>query len=473
MLFEDVELMSEFDFGNKVSDENASIKCLAEEIHRISQILADKNDPVWFRHKDNYGELIPVKPHKSKNGQKIYDRVPEEIQQILFRNNRRSTIAGFLRKLGIEKPEANLYFKEYLQLLYFFYMMRYYAFEDDSFFRIIEADHITSELSPVEGASQGNYIWFILENLMDDESSCETFNQQVFGYSTLISLITNKIGEYISEESFYENEERAKQIEEVIRGGSTVSSHDWQSGIIIRVMDAFYQYQMLGYSRDMIRNLATDKKMPFCFPEIEIEASKEKWEQRLLDYEQIEDFLKEKDVVEFCKQKEKLNRSDKALRNGPTEVVKYVFREDVKRGTYIFTQEIEDGHIKISGLTVAIIVRTYLDLAKEKVLVDIKKENGWDHNVAFRNALNLTEGDIKAKFAADLAYRLFVVAFYSEKLNVKAGYGYWPALFKPIYLRQYIYVQKCVNVAFSGRNPNEWRDRLRYFIYNLPYIEEA
>ncbi len=366
-------------------------------------------------------------------------------------------------------PEAGTYkFKEYLQLLYFFYMMRYYAFDDDSFFRVFKVGREpSSEMSSVEGTSQGKYLWFIIENMMDDKKSCEEYIAQDYGYSKLISIITDKINSYISVSSLYENETRSLKIDEVINGCVRVKPHEWTGGIIIRAMDAIYQYQMLGYSRDMIRNL-TDKESPFCFPELDIEAPLERWSRRSIKYGQIEEFLKEKDVALFCKQKTNIDRPDKALRNGPTEAVKYIFKEDQKRESYLFVKNNQDGIPEISALTVALIAKTYLDLANEKILVDIKKRTGWSHSIIFNNALAAADGIGKSKIAADIAFRLFVVAFNSEYLNVTEGHGYWPVLFKPIYLRQYVYVQKCVYYSFSGHNPNEWRDRLHYIIFNFP-----
>ena len=59
MLFQDEELASEFDFGNTVSDRNASIKCLAKEIERMTALLCDRlsedKQEVRFKHLDNHG----------------------------------------------------------------------------------------------------------------------------------------------------------------------------------------------------------------------------------------------------------------------------------------------------------------------------------------------------------------------------------------------------------------------------------
>lgn len=473
MLFEDNELASDFDFGNTVTDSNASLKCLSIEIFRVAQHLKDlkeKRLPVLFRHSDNNGKQLYIQAHHAKGGQDIYDRCPEEICQILYKKGRNQTISGFLEKMGIENPgEGTPYYKEYLQLLYFFYMMRNFAFENDSFFRMVTKTP-TSELSPVEGASQGKYLWFILANLMDDKTSCEIFVHQDIGYSRLISLITQKIDCLFNETNLSKNEKIAQEIEKVIDGCNGVPPREWHGGIILRAMGAVYQYQMLGYSGDMIRNLR-DWKRPFDFQELEINAPLEKWQNRFLEYSHLDDFLKEKEVAFFCKQETNLTRPDKALRNGPTEIVKYVFREDMKQDSHLFIQINEEGKARISALIAAVIAKTYLDLANEKILVDIKKKNGWDHEVAFKNALASSNGESRLSLAANLAYRLFIVAFHSEFMNTKWGHGYW-SVFNSIYLRRYLYVQKCVKIAFSGCNPNEWRDRLHYLIFNLPVNDQ-
>ena len=43
MLFWDNDLTSEFDFGNTVSDGNASLINLADEIFRVAQVIAEKD----------------------------------------------------------------------------------------------------------------------------------------------------------------------------------------------------------------------------------------------------------------------------------------------------------------------------------------------------------------------------------------------------------------------------------------------
>ena len=469
MLFWDNKLTSEFDFGNTVSDGNASLNNLADEIFRVAQVIAETDQTVYFKHTDNYGESLYVQVHPSKGEESLCERSPESIRQLLVRKDKTS-IAGFLTGLGIEKPDENSSdFKEYLQLLYFFYMMRYFAFENDSFFRMF-MKRPTSELSPVKGASQGKYLCFVLENLMDDEKSSEIFIKQDFGYSAFISIITDRIDTIINGNSIWENEKRAKEIDkeikQVLDGCNEVPPREWNGGLILRAMDAVYQYQMLGYSGDMIRNM-TKKERIFDFPELEIGASL-KWEKRLLKFDQLEDFLKEKEVATFCTQNNNLVRADKALRNGPSEIVKYIFREDQQREGGLFIQKGEDGEDRISALMAAVIVRTYLDLAGEKLLVDIKQKNGWNHEVAFKNSLVPSKSDSRLSVATDLAYRLFAVAVHSEFLNTTIGHGYWSLLFGPVYLRAYVYVQRCVYLAFSGRNPNEWRDRLVYFITELP-----
>lgn len=193
---------------------------------------------------------------------------------------------------------------------------------------------------------------------------------------------------------------------------------------------------------------------------------------RYLEYGQIEGFLKEEDTAFFCKQDTNISRPDKSLRNGPTELVKDIFIEDKKRSTQLYVKICKDGRTLISALNAAIIARTYMDLKKEKIKVNIKNNNEWDREVNFIGALRSSSGVGNTYKAADLAYRLFWVAFQSEMLNVNKGHGYWPVFFKPIYLRNYILVQKCINCAFSGRNPNEWRDRLQYLVINLPVHEK-
>ncbi|MDO5327276.1 MAG: hypothetical protein Q4G00_11225 [Clostridia bacterium] len=230
----------------------------------------------------------------------------------------------------------------------------------------------------------------------------------------MISIITDRINRYISEASFDENDKRAQEIDRVIGRCEEVSPREWHGSIILRAMATIYQYQMLAYSKDMLRNLA-EKEKPFDFPEIEIEAPLETWKERTLEYNEIESFLKEKEVAAFCTQNNELNRPDKALRNGPTEIVKYVFSKDREQNNHLFIKIDKAGRVCISALIAAIISKTYLDIGNEKLLVDIKKQNGWDHEVTFRNALASSNVICRPRLASDLAYRLFVVAFHSDE----------------------------------------------------------
>ena len=99
MLFWDNDLTSEFDFGNTVSDGNASLNNLADEIFRVAQVIAEKDKTVYFKHTDNYGESLYVQVHPSKGEESLCERSPESIRQLFSkkRQNFNSWISNGFR----------------------------------------------------------------------------------------------------------------------------------------------------------------------------------------------------------------------------------------------------------------------------------------------------------------------------------------------------------------------------------------
>ncbi|MFV0343168.1 MAG: hypothetical protein ACK5JH_09830 [Anaerocolumna sp.] len=109
----------------------------------------------------------------------------------------------------------------------------------------------------------------------------------------------------------------------------------------------------------------------------------------------------------------------------------------------------KDGNSKyvINGETIAILSRTYIDLLKEKYCMKIKGNKKWISNQFYRNVL--------VDNPPDIVMRYIIIAFQSEYLNVTMGHGYYPVLFMPIYLNNYLLVQKIMRKAFLIYNPEE------------------
>ena len=382
MLFNNKELQSNFDIGKDLSNEQANINYLAEEIIRITEKIYNIEGKIVCRHRDQNNREVFV--DRVSIDEATWDRGKEEIKQILVRNDKsRFALNNRLKVFGVYEPSESLEYKKYLQVLYFFYIMNYFIFPKENIFKSLSLENVDYKKSYEEGALKGNHLSFIVLNLFDDEEAfyyfCNTnneFNNISYQIEKLIEnmaykrfdLASNDKLESIIENIIYENQIEVK--------GYNVNP-------IIQLVEHCNQYNRLVYSVDLLNNLDNNFQELFYTEEFKI-LPPDIWKNMHISLEDLNEFLMSDDLFYFCKQtigkiesKQRhnfLNSNDvKFLRNAIEYDKQWIDTFDENEGLYI--EKIDDKYT-IYPLKVAIFLRTYDELTnkrKVKILSGNKK----------------------------------------------------------------------------------------------------
>lgn len=382
MLFNNKELQSNFDIGKDLSNEQANINYLAEEIIRITEKIYNIEGKIVCRHRDQNNREVFV--DRVSIDEATWDRGKEEIKQILVRNDKsRFALNNRLNVFGVYEPSESLEYKKYLQVLYFFYIMNYFIFPKENIFKSLSLENVDYKKSYEEGALKGNHLSFIVLNLFDDEEAfyyfCNTnneFNNISYQIEKLIEnmaykrfdLASNDKLESIIENIIYENQIEVK--------GYNVNP-------IIQLVEHCNQYNRLVYSVDLLNNLDNNFQELFYTEEFEI-LPPDIWKNMHISLEDLNEFLMSDDLFYFCKQtigkiesKQRHNflnsNAVKFLRNAIEYDKQWIDTFDENEGLYI--EKIDDKYT-IYPLKVAIFLRTYDELTnkrKVKILSGNKK----------------------------------------------------------------------------------------------------
>ncbi len=467
MLFVDKKLQSIYDFGNVATEPSLSVSSLCKEIVRVTDLIVEMveaGQSVRLCHGDlsTHEKFISA---QNIDKSVLNDRDEISLQSILYRKSNKpddshTAISTHLKEMGLLEPCPGTasYFK-YLQLLYFFYMMKFLVYPGDNIFALLKEKRRSTYFVPDRRAAGGNYWYFILSNLFDDTEAATIYSLHDLSFTARISSLVITLKEKINKDNdMYRNNDAAKKIRDIISQAESICAEEETLGDPVeQMLNIAYQYQMLAYSGDMIKNL-DEEKNPFQFGELEFELPS-LWQQRHIKVSEIESFMKERDTLIFCFQEEKdYVRPEKSIRGNAFEFVHelIVYDQSLADGGQprLFTQE-EDGDVYIPADWAALIVKTYLDV-DENLKMIYRNGSNWKTEQNLQRALSS-----KTALATDLAMRLFVVAFHSEYLNAHCGYGYYEPLFKCVYLKQYLLLQEAVYVSFSGNCTNTWTLRLR------------
>ncbi len=382
MLFKNKELQSNFDIGEDLSNEQANINCLAEEIIRITEKIYNIEGKIVCRHRDQNNREVFV--DRVSIDEATWDRGKEEIKQILVRNDKsRFALNNRLEVFGVYEPSESLEYKKYLQVLYFFYMMNYFIFPKENIFKSLSLENVDYKKSYEEGALKGNHLSFIVLNLFDDEEAfyyfCNTnneFNNISYQIEKLIEnmaykrfdLASNDKLESIIENIIYENQIEVKE---------------YNVNPIIQLVEHCNQYNRLVYSVDLLNNLDNNFQELFYTEEFEI-LPPDIWKNMHISLEDLNEFLMSDDLFYFCKQtigkiesKQRHNflnsNAVKFLRNAIEYDKQWIDTFDENEGLYI--EKIDDKYT-IYPLKIAIFLRTYDELTnkrKVKILSGNKK----------------------------------------------------------------------------------------------------
>lgn len=383
MLFNNKELQSNFDIGKDLSNEQANINCLAEEIIRITEKIYNIEGKIVCRYNDQNDKEVFV--DKVNIDEATWDRGKEEIKQILVRNDKsRFALNNRLEAFGVYEPSESLEYKKYLQVLYFFYMMNYFIFPKENIFKSLSLENVDYKKSYEEGALKGNHLSFIVLNLFDDEEAfyyfCNTnnkFNNISYKIEKLIEnmaykrfdLASNNKLENIIENIIYENQIEVKE---------------YNVNPIIQLVEHCNQYNHLVYCVDLLSNLNDDNLYNLFYTEDFEILPPDIWKNMHILLEDLDEFLMRDDLFYFCKQtigkiesKQRHNFLNSNAVNFLKNAIEYdkqwidTFSEN--EGLYI--EKIDDKYT-IYPLKVGIFLRTYDELTnkrKVKILSGNKK----------------------------------------------------------------------------------------------------
>ena len=364
MLFNNKELQSNFDIGKDLPDEQANFNCLAEEIIRITEKIYNIEGKIVCRHKDQNNRKVFV--DRVSIDEATWDRGKEEIKQILVRNDKsRFALNNRL---------------EYLQVLYFFYMMNYFIFPKENIFKSLSLENVDYKKSYEEGALKGNHLSFIVLNLFDDDEAfyyfCNTnnkFNNISYQIEKLIENMVYKKFDLASnnklENIIYENQIEVKE---------------YNVNPIIQLVEHCNQYNHLVYCVDLLSNLNDDNLYNLFYTEDFEILPPDIWKNMHISLEDLDEFLMRDDLFYFCKQtigkiesKQRHNflnsNAVKFLRNAIEYDKQWIDTFDENEGLYI--EKIDDKYT-IYPLKIAIFLRTYDELTnkrKVKILSGNKK----------------------------------------------------------------------------------------------------
>ena len=383
MLFNNKELQSNFDIGKDLSDEQANINCLVEEIIRITEKIYNIEGKIVCRYNDQNDKEVFV--DKVNIDEATWDRGKEEIKQILVRNDKsRFALNNRLEAFGVYEPSESLEYKKYLQVLYFFYMMNYFIFPKENIFKSLSLENVDYKKSYEEGALKGNHLSFIVLNLFDDDEAfyyfCNTnneFNNISYQIEKLIEnmvykkfdLASNNKLESIIENIIYENQIEVKE---------------YNINPIIQLVEHCNQYNHLVYCVDLLSNLDDDNLYNLFYTEDFEILPPDIWKNMYISLEDLDEFLMSDDLFYFCKQtigkiesKQRHNflnsNAVKFLRNAIEYDKQWIDTFGENEGLYI--EKIDDKYT-IYPLKVGIFLRTYDELTnkrKVKILSGNKK----------------------------------------------------------------------------------------------------
>ena len=382
MLFTNEMLQSNFDIGQNLSDEQANFNFLAEEIKKVTESILNMEERLICRHTYQNGKEIFI--DKVNIDEATWNRSKEEIKQILRRKDQnRFALNNRLEAFGIYEPNELLEYKKYLQLLYFFYMMNYFIFPKGNIFKSLSLENMDFKKSYEEGAIEGNYLSFVISNLLDDE---EVFYYYIYTNHEIekVSYQINKLIESLTIKRFdlAISHELENIIEDIVYKNQ-IEVREYNNNPINQLVEHCNQYNRLVYSVDLLNNLDNNFQELFYTEEFEI-LPPDIWKNMHISLEDLNEFLMSDDLFYFCKQtigkiesKQRHNflnsNAVKFLRNAIEYDKQWIDTFDENEGLYI--EKIDDKYT-IYPLKVAIFLRTYDELTnkrKVKILSGNKK----------------------------------------------------------------------------------------------------
>ncbi len=473
MLFDIPELKSIFELDNDLENQYANLNALSEEIYRITNLLYDfynNHKMVCFHYKANNDTKIYVDFHNVSDN--TWFRTVAEIKEILYRSKinglfqNQFSLNKCLENFEIREPNDEENYKKYLQLLYLFYIINYFAFPKKNIFKILRKEHRSYLTTYDEGLEQGVYLSFIISNLLTD-SELTKFIQKSNEISTLMSEISIKISSfnYIGDyQKIIDNFEI--KIKNSFYNVKTNNMNLLMNSVVETAIDYFQNYAMNSYSLDLLSNLTKEKDL-FKFEKLEIKAP-ELWKRKYVLLDELDEFLYSDELIMFCKQSNKKLEIRDKIKFNSSNAVKFLKKlidydkewlTDFDENNEGLIIEIQNESFIIYALKIAVIIKTYNDLVN-KLQVKIYSKNN-KHIQPLRTVLsaNLNSNDI---FPPTLSIRFFMLAAHAQYLNATKNNYYLE--FVDCFLIPEILNMKVFNSAYEFNSYKETKQFLNIFL---------
>lgn len=352
MLFDLYELKSRYELEYELGDYDANLNILSKEIFNITSKLYSlyiEKEVVRFHHKANNNRDVYVDfQNVSEN---TWFRSEAEIKEILYRPKvkgqfqKQFSINKGLEYFGVKEPIDEKDNKKYLQLMYLFYIVNYFAFPNKNIFKMLSKNHKSYLTTYDEGLEQGVYLSFILANLLNGKYLYQ-FVYKMKEMSQLMDMVSQRLldidyqHEYKRTYDYFETaiQNSIKNIEDV---------NDNFEGVVEDAIDYFHHYAMHSYTQDLLLNLIQNEDM-FRFNQLEVKPY-ESWKQKYVSLDGLDDFLYSDEVYSFCRQtKNKIEVRDKIkfIQSASVNFLKKLIDYD--------REWMESGYEKQEGLVIEI-----------------------------------------------------------------------------------------------------------------------
>lgn len=420
MLFREKELASIYDLDHEQIDNHVDLSSLSVEIYEKTQLLYlywKENKTVTFFHADNTGLVHRV--DFAKVSRYTWNRSVGEIREILYRKEidgkkqAQFSISKAVSLFCKEKVEWSLTDQQYLQLLYFLYMMNYFAFPGKNVFKFLLTDSYRRSYD--EGCDQGTYLHFILMNLLDHPSVLLAFCRMNDELSLYMEQLSENVVSLCS---------KGCHAEKIVSAcgplpSELFSSQEGQKDALTRMMESCQLYAMRGYVHDLCTNLEKNRE---CFLPQPLKIKPfESWKQAYIDIDYRKTFLYSDEVYQFCKQREgKAAVRDKIKfceSNGCRFLEQLIdldlrWMELLQEEEGVLLQRWGD-HTVFYALKAAIIIKTYNELTIQKRIRLTEGEG--NERQPLRSALSSGNAYLDI-LPPTLAIRFFLLAAHAQYL---------------------------------------------------------
>ncbi len=378
MIFKEYEFASKFDLDRRYVNYQLTINDAAKQLEILTHLLLEKdenNEPVYLNYRDQYGRYSKIK--FDDINEMTWNRNQYEIKQLLYRpkingkNQKQFSIKKALEKLNIYEPKTTSEeYGQYIQLLYFFYIVHYFVFPKINLFQWLERDHYKYGYGFDENSHYENYFSFVFSQLLSARDVFDDYLIQLANINNSMSLLSNFI-----QTSHYLN--LPSNINDVILDAiNEVEVETNRQSLFNRLVGYLYSSSMFGCANDYYNNLIDHQNL-FYFNVYEPPLSMQNKYillddiDEMLHSKKLEEYLKSDELIHFCKQNDKKLEVRDRIKFIESNAVKFFYQ--LLDYDFVQTNESYDGFLlqeykngyRIYALSIATVIITYNEMVNK------------------------------------------------------------------------------------------------------------